>query len=47
MKPTPFATLTELARNQTDAASRRLGELQRAQLSASEPLPLLHSYRAD
>lgn len=47
MTTTPFATLLELARNQTDAASRRLGELQRAQLSAREQLVLLERYRSD
>lgn len=47
MKNTPFATLTELARHRTDEASRRLGELQRAQLGAGEQLRLLLNLRSD
>ena len=47
MKHNPMDTLIELAQNQTDEARRRLGELQRAQLSASEQLTLLEKYRAE
>lgn len=47
MKHTPLTTLIELARHQADDASRRLGELQRAQLSAREQLTLLEQYRAE
>lgn len=47
MKHTPFSTLIELARNQTDEASRRLGRLQRAQLGAREQLALLERYRGE
>lgn len=43
----PLATLIDLAQNRTDEATRRLGELQNAQLSAAEKLTLLRDYRRD
>lgn len=47
MNPQALATLIDLAQNQADQAGRRLGELQRAQLSAQDQLTLLQTYRAD
>ena len=43
----PLATLIELAQNKTDAATRRLGELQNAQISAAEKLEMLLQYRQE
>ncbi len=43
----PLDTLIELAQNKTDEATRRLGELQNAQSSASEKLEMLLQYRQD
>jgi flagellar protein FliJ len=47
MKHNALATLIELARHQADDASRRLGELQRAQLSAAGQLAMLETYRSE
>lgn len=46
-KKLPFATLIELAQNKTDAASRRLGQLQNAHTSATEKLNMLLQYRQE
>jgi len=43
----PLDTLADLARTKTDDAARRLGELQNAQLSASQKLDMLVRYRDD
>ena len=43
----PLAMLIELAQNKTDEASRRLGQLQRAQISATQKLELLVQYRQE
>jgi flagellar FliJ protein len=43
----PLETLTELARNRTDDAARRLGALQSAQLGVDQKLELLLQYRQD
>ncbi len=43
----PLATLIELAQNKTDAASRRLGQLQNAHTSATEKLNMLLQYRQE
>lgn len=43
----PLGILIDLAQNRTDEATRRLGELQSAQLSAAEKLTLLRDYRQD
>ena len=43
----PLATLIELAQTQTDEATRRLGQLQNAQLSASAKLEMLVQYRQE
>jgi len=43
----PLDTLTDLARNKTDEAARRLGALQTAVISASRKLELLIQYRQD
>jgi flagellar FliJ protein len=43
----PLGTLIELAQSRTDQATRRLGELQSAQLSAADKLQLLRDYRQD
>lgn len=46
-KKLPLATLMELARTKTDDATRRLGQLQNAQLSASAKLDMLVQYRQE
>lgn len=43
----PLAMLIELAQNKTDGATRRLGQLQRAQVSAAEKLEMLIQYRQE
>ena len=43
----PLATLIELAQNKTDEATRRLGQLQSAQTSASAKLDMLVQYRQE
>lgn len=43
----PLATLIELAQTRTDDATRRLGQLQNAQLGAEDKLTLLRDYRRD
>jgi len=43
----PLAMLIELAQNKTDEASRRLGQLQRAQVGAAEKLEMLIRYRQE
>lgn len=43
----PLAMLIELAQNKTDEASRRLGQLQRAQIGAAEKLEMLIHYRQE
>ncbi|MFC5475998.1 flagellar export protein FliJ [Paraherbaspirillum soli] len=43
----PLAMLIELAQNKTDDATRRLGQLQRAQIGAAEKLALLIQYRQE
>lgn len=43
----PLATLIELAQTKTDEATRRLGQLQNAQTSASAKLDMLVQYRED
>ena len=43
----PLAMLIELAQNKTDAATRRLGQLQNAHTSAAEKLELLLQYRQE
>ena len=43
----PLATLIELAQSKTDAATRRLGQLQNAHTSAAEKLELLLQYRQE
>lgn len=43
----PLDTLIELARTKTDEATRRLGQLQNAQTSASAKLDMLEQYRQD
>lgn len=43
----PLATLIELAQTKTDEATRRLGQLQNAQLSASAKLEMLMQYRQE
>ena len=43
----PLATLIELAQTKTDEATRRLGQLQNAQLSASAKLDMLVQYRQE
>ena len=43
----PLATLIELAQNRTDEATRRLGELQNAQIGAAEKLEMLLQYRQE
>ena len=43
----PLATLMELARTRTDDATRRLGQLQNAQTSASAKLDMLVQYRQE
>lgn len=43
----PLDTLIELARTKTDEATRRLGELQNAQTSASAKLEMLVQYRQE
>lgn len=43
----PLATLIELAQNKTDAATRRLGQLQSAHTSAAGKLELLLQYRQE
>ncbi len=45
--PSPLDTLIELARQRTDDAMRRLGELQRGERSANEQLQVLQRYRSD
>ncbi|WP_211468043.1 flagellar export protein FliJ [Collimonas silvisoli] len=46
-KTLPLAMLIELAQNKTDDATRRLGQLQRAQVSAAEKLEMLIRYRQE
>jgi len=43
----PLAMLIELTQNKTDDATRRLGQLQSAQISAQEKLKLLMQYRQE
>ena len=43
----PLAMLIELAQSKTDAATRRLGQLQNAHTSAAEKLQLLLQYRQE
>lgn len=43
----PLATLIELAQSKTDEATRRLGQLQNAQISAAGKLDMLLQYRQD
>lgn len=43
----PLTMLIELARNRTDASTRRLGELLRAQTGAAEKLDMLLQYRQE
>ena len=43
----PLATLIELAQTKTDEATRRLGQLQNAQISASAKLEMLVQYRQE
>ncbi|MEO5658909.1 MAG: flagellar export protein FliJ [Polaromonas sp.] len=43
----PLATLIELAQNKTDEATRRLGQLQNAQISAAGKLDMLQQYRQE
>jgi len=43
----PLTTLIELAQTRTDEATRRLGELQNAQTSASAKLDMLVQYRQE
>lgn len=43
----PIATLTDLARDRTEDALRRLAALQNASASASQKLELLQQYRRD
>jgi flagellar FliJ protein len=43
----PLATLIELAQSKTDDATRRLGQLQNAQLGASAKLDMLVQYRQE
>ncbi|WP_426144918.1 flagellar export protein FliJ [Polaromonas sp. DSR2-3-2] len=43
----PLATLIELAQTKTDEATRRLGQLQNAQTSASAKLDMLVQYRQE
>ncbi|MBG6077608.1 flagellar export protein FliJ [Polaromonas sp. CG_9.11] len=43
----PLATLIELAQTKTDDATRRLGQLQNAQTSASAKLEMLVQYRQE
>lgn len=43
----PLATLIELAQTKTDEATRRLGQLQNAQTSASAKLEMLVQYRQE
>lgn len=43
----PLATLIELAQTKTDEATRRLGQLQNAQTSASAKLDMLLQYRQE
>ncbi|MFZ4480947.1 MAG: flagellar export protein FliJ [Rhodoferax sp.] len=43
----PLATLIELAQSKTDAATRRLGQLQGAHTSAAQKLDLLQQYRQE
>ena len=43
----PLAMLIELAQSKTDAATRRLGQLQNAHTSAAEKLELLLQYRQE
>jgi flagellar FliJ protein len=46
-KKLPFDTLIELAQNKSDEATRRLGQLQNAQISASTKLEMLLKYRQE
>ena len=46
-KHLPLATLIELAQNKTDEATRKLGQLQTAQISAAEKLDMLLQYRQE
>lgn len=43
----PLATLIELAQNKTDEATRRLGQLQSAHITATQKLDLLQQYRQE
>ncbi|MFC6282341.1 MULTISPECIES: flagellar export protein FliJ [Polaromonas] len=43
----PLATLIELAQKKSDEATRRLGELQNAHLSATQKLEMLLQYRQE
>lgn len=43
----PLATLIELAQRKSDEATRRLGELQNAHLSATQKLEMLLQYRQE
>lgn len=43
----PLATLIELAQKKSDEATRRLGELQNAHLSATQKLDMLLQYRQE
>ncbi|MDB5779783.1 MAG: fliJ [Polaromonas sp.] len=43
----PLATLIELAQTKTDDATRRLGQLQNAQISANAKLDMLVQYRQE
>jgi flagellar FliJ protein len=46
-KTLPLTMLMELAQTRTDEATRRLGELQNAQLSAASKLEMLLQYRQE
>jgi flagellar protein FliJ len=46
-KKLPLATLIELAQSKTDEATRRLGQLQTAQISAAQKLDMLVQYRQE
>ena len=46
-KKLPLATLIELAQTKTDEATRRLGQLQNAQISAAAKLDMLVQYRKE
>jgi flagellar protein FliJ len=46
-KKLPLATLIELAQTKTDEATRRLGQLQTAQISTAAKLEMLLQYRQD